>query len=160
VNSQNFSGLFPSSCFLKNTMFRKQDLFPSSGEGGGKKTPTQLGPLERDNLNHCFLKYRTMEKVQKNSVNSVQHTPSSESFQVYQLLWMFAFAVGNVIFTINCPIMSLFHSSSFHTQKVENNKYKLFKGWRGTSREYFQIHFFSQLLVTKTICTSSKSCTF
>jgi hypothetical protein len=25
-----------------------------------------------------------MEKVQKNSVNSVQHTPSSESFQVYQ----------------------------------------------------------------------------
>jgi hypothetical protein len=24
-----------------------------------------------------------MEKVQKNSVNSVQHTPSSESFQVY-----------------------------------------------------------------------------
>jgi hypothetical protein len=24
-----------------------------------------------------------MEKAQKNSVNSVQHTPSSESFQVY-----------------------------------------------------------------------------
>jgi hypothetical protein len=30
----------------------------------------------------CFLEYRTMEKVQKNSVNSVQHTPASESFQV------------------------------------------------------------------------------
>jgi hypothetical protein len=31
----------------------------------------------------CFLEYRTMEKVQKNSVNSVQHTASSKSFQVY-----------------------------------------------------------------------------
>jgi hypothetical protein len=29
------------------------------------------------------MEYRTMEKVQKNSVSSVQHTPSSESFQVY-----------------------------------------------------------------------------
>jgi hypothetical protein len=51
----------------------------------GEKTPTQLGPLERANLNHfylrtetdpvsetsCFLEYRTMEKVQKNSMNSV-----------------------------------------------------------------------------------------
>jgi hypothetical protein len=77
----------------------------------GEKTPTQLGPLEKANLNHCskgpnwvgvfsptftwgrkqiqlpkchvFLEYRTMKKVQKNSVNSVQHAPSSESFQVY-----------------------------------------------------------------------------
>jgi hypothetical protein len=57
-----FSGLFPSSCIPKNTTFRKLDLFPSSGEGG---------------------EYRTMENVQKNSVNSVQHTSSSESFQVY-----------------------------------------------------------------------------
>jgi hypothetical protein len=30
--------------------FRKVDLFPSSGERG--KTPTQLGHLERANLNH------------------------------------------------------------------------------------------------------------
>jgi hypothetical protein len=45
-NSQNFSGLFPSSGIPKNMMFRKLDLFPSSGEGG-EKTPTQLGPLER-----------------------------------------------------------------------------------------------------------------
>jgi hypothetical protein len=37
-------------CILENTKFRKLDLFPSSGEGG--KTPTQLGPLERANLNH------------------------------------------------------------------------------------------------------------
>jgi hypothetical protein len=32
-------------------MFRKLDLFPSSSEGRGK-TPTQLGLLERANLNH------------------------------------------------------------------------------------------------------------
>jgi hypothetical protein len=50
-NSQNFSGLFPSSCIPKNMTFRKLDLFPSSGEGG-EKTPTQLGPLERANLSH------------------------------------------------------------------------------------------------------------
>jgi hypothetical protein len=38
-NSQNFSGLFPSSGIpKKNTTFRKLDLFPSSGEGG-EKTP-------------------------------------------------------------------------------------------------------------------------
>jgi hypothetical protein len=29
--------------------FRKLDLFPSSGAGVGK-TPTQLGPLDRDSL--------------------------------------------------------------------------------------------------------------
>jgi hypothetical protein len=50
-NSQNFSGLFPSSCIPKNTTFRKLDVFPFSGEGG-EKTPTQLDPLERANLNH------------------------------------------------------------------------------------------------------------
>jgi hypothetical protein len=32
-------------------MFQKLDLCPSSGERG-EKTPTQLGPLERANLNH------------------------------------------------------------------------------------------------------------
>jgi hypothetical protein len=36
-------GLFPLSGILENMMFRKLDLFPSSGEGG-EKTPTQLGP--------------------------------------------------------------------------------------------------------------------
>jgi hypothetical protein len=35
-----------------NTTFRKLDLFPSSGEVG--KVPTQVGPLERANLNHSF----------------------------------------------------------------------------------------------------------
>jgi hypothetical protein len=37
-NSQNLSGLFPSSGIPKNTMFRKLDLFPSSGEGGKEDT--------------------------------------------------------------------------------------------------------------------------
>jgi hypothetical protein len=43
-------GICISSGILKNTTFRKLDLFPSSGWGGG--TPTLLGPLERANLNH------------------------------------------------------------------------------------------------------------
>jgi hypothetical protein len=43
-NSQNFSGLFPSSGIPKNMMFRKLDLFPSSGEGGGEDTYS-VGPL-------------------------------------------------------------------------------------------------------------------
>jgi hypothetical protein len=30
--------LFPTSGILENTTFRKLDLFPSSGEGGGKDT--------------------------------------------------------------------------------------------------------------------------
>jgi hypothetical protein len=42
--SQNFSGLFPSSCIPKNTTFRKLDLFPSSGDGGGEDTYS-VGPL-------------------------------------------------------------------------------------------------------------------
>jgi hypothetical protein len=43
-NSQNFSGLFPPSSIPKNTTFRKLDLFPSSGEGGGEDTYL-VGPL-------------------------------------------------------------------------------------------------------------------
>jgi hypothetical protein len=39
------------SKILDNTTFRKLDLLPSSGEGGGE-TPTVLGPLDRANLNH------------------------------------------------------------------------------------------------------------
>jgi hypothetical protein len=62
-NWQNFSGLFPSSCIPKKTRrfgnwicFRPQVKV-------GEKTPAQLGPLEKANLNHW--------------------TPSSESFQVH-----------------------------------------------------------------------------
>jgi hypothetical protein len=37
-NTQNYwvFGLSPSSDILENTTFRKLDLFPSSGEGGGE----------------------------------------------------------------------------------------------------------------------------
>jgi hypothetical protein len=35
---------------LENTTFQKLDLFPSSGRVG--RTPSQLGTLERANLNH------------------------------------------------------------------------------------------------------------
>jgi hypothetical protein len=62
--SQNYGvfGLFLSSGVLgsRNTMFRKLDLFPSSGEGG-EKTP-HLGHFKS-----CFYsqEHRTMEEVQK-----------------------------------------------------------------------------------------------
>jgi hypothetical protein len=38
-NTQNYwvFYLFPSSGILENTTFRKLDLFPSSGEGGGRR---------------------------------------------------------------------------------------------------------------------------
>jgi hypothetical protein len=39
-------GLFTSSGILENTTFRKLDLFPSSGEGGGKHTYS-VGPLRK-----------------------------------------------------------------------------------------------------------------
>jgi hypothetical protein len=70
-------------------VFRKLDLFPSSGEG--EKTPIQLGPLERANLNQSrfrnvvfssLLEYRTMEKSKKPS-KPVCYTPSSEPFRIY-----------------------------------------------------------------------------
>jgi hypothetical protein len=55
----------------------------------GEKTGTQLGPLERANLNHwtrtetsCSPEYQMMEKVQKPS-NSLCYTPSSEPFRIY-----------------------------------------------------------------------------
>jgi hypothetical protein len=52
--SQNFSGLFPSSCIRKNTTFRKLDLFPSSGKGWGEDTYS-VGPLERSNFRNIVL---------------------------------------------------------------------------------------------------------
>jgi hypothetical protein len=39
-------GLCPSSGILENTMFRKLDLFPLSGEGGGEDT-SSVGPLRK-----------------------------------------------------------------------------------------------------------------
>jgi hypothetical protein len=52
-DTQNYcgSGLCPLSVIKKlEQMFRKLDLFLSSGEG--RKIPTVLGPLQRANLNH------------------------------------------------------------------------------------------------------------
>jgi hypothetical protein len=53
-DTQNYwvSGLCPLSGIvtLKNVMFQKLDLFPSSGEEKG--TPTLLGLLERADHNH------------------------------------------------------------------------------------------------------------
>jgi hypothetical protein len=60
-------------------MFRKLDLFPSSGEG----KPTLLGPLERASLSHRPVT-RTMDEVGKPNI-SESDTPSSESYSNY--LW-------------------------------------------------------------------------
>jgi hypothetical protein len=35
---------------IRKHMFRKLNLFPSSGEG--REIPTHFGPLEKENLNH------------------------------------------------------------------------------------------------------------
>jgi hypothetical protein len=40
-------GHFPSSGILENTTFRKLDLFPFSGEGGGEDTYS-VGPLRKN----------------------------------------------------------------------------------------------------------------
>jgi hypothetical protein len=54
-NTQNYwgFGLFSLSCILENTTFRKLDLFPFSGEGGGEDTYS-VGPLDTANLNDSF----------------------------------------------------------------------------------------------------------
>jgi hypothetical protein len=47
-DTQNYwvFGLFPASGILENTTFRKLDLFPSSGEGGGEDAYSGRGPTE------------------------------------------------------------------------------------------------------------------
>jgi hypothetical protein len=52
TKNSRVSGLCLLSEFYKreNAIFRKLDLYSSSGEG--KETPILLGPLERTNLNH------------------------------------------------------------------------------------------------------------
>jgi hypothetical protein len=52
--------------------FRKLDLFPSSGERG-KKTPTQLGPLERANLNHSKSPKKNSNPVLYTIVSTLQN---------------------------------------------------------------------------------------
>jgi hypothetical protein len=60
----------------KKTMFQKLNLFPSSGKGGGK-TPTQLGPLERANLNH----WRTSVRFTTAIIAHLIETPVSETLR-------------------------------------------------------------------------------
>jgi hypothetical protein len=50
-NSQNFSGLFHLPVFQKTRRFGNWICFCPQVKVG-EKTPTQLGPLERVNLNH------------------------------------------------------------------------------------------------------------
>jgi hypothetical protein len=96
-------GLYPSSCMWKTkntTTFRKLDLSPSSG-GWGRinllswarlscpiHLRTEADPVS-ETLWYCLSStYKTMDKVQNKPNSSVQHTPSSESFQVYLIaLW-------------------------------------------------------------------------
>jgi hypothetical protein len=94
--------------FVHRPVFRKLDVFPSSGEGW--ETRTLWGPLQRANLKHwtflkdpselvsptphlrtetdpvsetlCSLKYRMPDKVPKPS-NPKWNTPPSEPFKIY-----------------------------------------------------------------------------
>jgi hypothetical protein len=50
-NSQNLSGLFQRPVFQKTQRFGNWICFRPQVKMG-EKTPTQLGPLERANLNH------------------------------------------------------------------------------------------------------------
>jgi hypothetical protein len=50
IRSYWVSALCPTSGIMKNTMFWKLGVFPSSGEIW--KTPTLLDPLERANITH------------------------------------------------------------------------------------------------------------
>jgi hypothetical protein len=47
---------------FENTAFKKLDLFPSSGQGEGL-VPSQLGPLERANLNHWTTQVKNTKAI-------------------------------------------------------------------------------------------------
>jgi hypothetical protein len=65
------SGLCPSSGFLQteNTTFRKLDLFPSSGEGGGGTYSTEKQKACLSTGDTRTEEIRTMDKVQKLNSN-------------------------------------------------------------------------------------------
>jgi hypothetical protein len=71
LTTQNYwvFGLFLSSGILENMTFRKLDMFPSSGEGGGEDTYS-VGPLERANLNHRTQPFRIYLYFDEYEVNS------------------------------------------------------------------------------------------
>jgi hypothetical protein len=54
-NTQNYwvYGLFPSSGILETREHNVSKTGTVCPQVRGGKTPTQLGPLERANLNHC-----------------------------------------------------------------------------------------------------------
>jgi hypothetical protein len=87
-NTQNYwsFGLFPSSGILENRKitFRKLDLFPSSSEEAGK-TPIQLGPLERANLNHWITPVRFTQLF--NHLDSIIKDNAVVTLCIYCLLW-------------------------------------------------------------------------
>jgi hypothetical protein len=72
-NTQNYwvSGLCPSFGIIKNTTFRKLDLFPSSDEGVGDaySVLTNRGQKQIQFPKHsvllCSLEYQMMDRVQK-----------------------------------------------------------------------------------------------
>jgi hypothetical protein len=64
-------GLYPSSCMWKTknpTPFRRLDLYPKR-------------------CGRFYYTYKTMDTVQNKPNSSVQHKPSSESFQVYRPIY-------------------------------------------------------------------------
>jgi hypothetical protein len=86
-------GLYPSSCMWKTknpTTFRRLDLSPSSGGWNwvGLSCPIHLrtDPVSETLWDFLSSTYKTMDRVKNKPNSSVQHTPSSESFQVYQKL--------------------------------------------------------------------------
>jgi hypothetical protein len=70
-------GRFPSSGILKNTTFRKLDLFPSSGEKVVTQQSMCLSPphlkTETDPVSEklCSSEYRTMDRVQNPVIPSI-----------------------------------------------------------------------------------------
>jgi hypothetical protein len=77
-----------------------------------------------------------MEKVQKNPVNSVQHTPSSESFQVYLLPDLGAkeevcsllenILLFLVIIGLDVHLLQIYHCRVYHTKYITLQIQKLF----------------------------------
>jgi hypothetical protein len=64
------------------TTFRRLDLSPSAGGWGRTKTD----PVSETLWDFLSSTYKTMDKVQNKPNSSVQHKPSSESFQVYLVM--------------------------------------------------------------------------
>jgi hypothetical protein len=64
----------------KTTTFRRLDLSPLSGGWG--RVDLLSWARQKELVSITNQSYQTMDRVQKKPNSSVQHTPSSESFQV------------------------------------------------------------------------------